>query len=79
MEDNGMAIGDLVREVGIELVITLRDYGGIGGCNIRFGSVDSADCNLSDVARASSCFSGRIVGDTMGGLGVARLISFAIV
>ena len=40
MGDNGMAIGDLGREVGIKLVITLRYDGGVGGCNLICGSVD---------------------------------------
>ena len=40
MGDNGMDIGDFGREVGIELVMNLRDDGGVGGCNLRYGSVD---------------------------------------
>ena len=35
-----MAIGELDIEVEIELVMNLRDDGGVGGCNLRYGSVD---------------------------------------
>ena len=79
MGDHGMAIGELDIEVEIELVMNLRDDGGVGGCNLICGSVDSADYKLLYVAGTSSCCAGRVVGDKMGGLGVAQLISSAIV
>ena len=79
MGDHGMDIGDLCIEVGIKLVITFRYDGEVGGCNLVCGSVDSADYKLLYVEGASSCCSGRIVGDKMGGSGVAQLISFVIV